>query len=209
MHYDFDGAPWIFPTWKELTGVRHGLFPKDDAQLPKGWTRQTANEIHSYFDQFRALTTEDQKLKFSSIKASKKSTQMVPGRKAWRDWVTKVWNDSKIHEKIITVLSAEGLHPYTLASQGDSWPDAAHWVPLVLNPVAGVLFGEECYSNGMERVRACLRNSTKALITRTWILLHNHLERSKKRIAILESEAIAAFEGSYDLLVFEFILNVG
>jgi hypothetical protein len=38
MYFDNDGAPWDFPQWKELTGIVHGLFPKDNKHLPKGWT---------------------------------------------------------------------------------------------------------------------------------------------------------------------------
>jgi hypothetical protein len=139
----------------------------------------------------------------------KEIVQMVPGRKAWRDWVADVWKKSKIHEKIIEVLSSENLHPYTL-SQCDSpgtWPDAAQWVPLAIDPVGGALFGEECYSD-MERVRSPLRHTLKALITRTWILLYNSLNRSKKNIATLESDAIKAFQGLYPFNLFDFILNV-
>jgi hypothetical protein len=196
MYYDLDGAPWNFETWKELTGVHNGLFPEDDRQLPHGWSRQTAIEVSSYFDQFRACMSEDERIKFSSVK--KKKGQNVPGRTAWRDWVAKLWKGKKIHEKIIKVLSAENLHPYTLAAQNDppnTWPSANQWVPLATDPVGLALFGEECYSDGVERVRGCLRQTTGALITRTWLVLYNGLQRSKKRMDFLESAAIQAFEG--------------
>ena len=196
MHYDLDGAPWNFATWKALTGVHYGLFPKDDDKLPCNWSRQTAKEVASFFDQFHNLMTEDEKIKFSSVK---KTGPHIPGRKEWRDWVTKVWKDRKIHDIITEVLSAENLHPYALAAQSDSpndWPPANMWVPLAVDPVALALFGEECYSGGMERVRGCLRNTTGALITRTWLVLHTGLDRAKKRIRILEFEAMDAFKGS-------------
>ena len=45
-------ALWDYPVWQELTGVHHGLFPADNNKLPAGWTRQTATDITSYFDQF-------------------------------------------------------------------------------------------------------------------------------------------------------------
>ena len=111
MYLVTDGAPWAFDTWKEITGVFHGLFPPNDKHLPRGWNRQTANDISSYFDQYRAKVTEDQKIKFSSMK---KDSQMVPGRKAWRDFVVKIWKDAKIHETIHKVLSDHNLHPYTI-----------------------------------------------------------------------------------------------
>jgi hypothetical protein len=193
MFHDYKGAPWNFDIWKELTGVRHGLFPNDDEQLPTGWTRQTSHEICSYFDQFRALRTQDQKLKFSSANAE---SSMIPGRQAWRDWVTKGWKKWNIHHRIIDVLRTEELHPYALAAETNSWPDASQWVPLAIDPVGTALFGEQCYSPRKERVDPVLRPIIQALITRTWIALYTTFNRSKKRIDILESEAIAAFAGS-------------
>jgi hypothetical protein len=192
MFHGYKEAPWNFDMWKELTGVRHGLFPSDDEQLPAGWTRQTSNEIASYFDQFRALRTEDQKHKFSSAKAN----SSIPGRQAWRDWVTKGWKKWNIHDKIIDVLRAEELHPYALAAETHSWPDASQWAPLAIDPVGTALFGEQCYSPGKERVDPALRQTIQALITRTWIALYTSFNRSRARIDILESEAIKAFAGS-------------
>jgi hypothetical protein len=200
MYYDSDGAPWNFDRWKTLTNVHHGLFPVDDNKLPDGWSRQNADEIASFFDQFRNCMSEDEKIKFASVK---RKGQNVPGRTAWRDWVVKIWKDGKIHEKINDALYAENIHPYTLIAQyGTSdWPSATMWVPLAIDPVALALFGEECYSDGMERVRVSLRNTTGALITRTWLVLYNGFKRSKKSIDTLESAAIQAFEGSsYSLL---------
>jgi TATA-binding protein-associated factor len=176
MFHDYKEAPWNFDTWKELTGVRHGLFPNDDEQLPARWTCQTSNKIGSYFDRFHALKTEDQKHKFSSAKAD---SQMVPGRQAWRDWVTKGWKSWNIHGRIIDVLRSEGLHPYALAAELNSWPDASEWVSLAIDPVGTSLFGEQCYSAHKERVDPTLRPTIKALITRTWIALYTSFKRSK------------------------------
>jgi TATA-binding protein-associated factor len=76
MYYDLDDAPWCFATWKALTGVHHGLFPKDNNQLPISWSHQTANKISSFFDQFCACNTEEEKISFSSVK---KNGSNVPG----------------------------------------------------------------------------------------------------------------------------------
>lgn len=197
---DCPGAPWNFSVWRELTGVRHGLFPADDDKLPKGWTRQTANEISSYFDQFRACMSEDEKIKFSSM--TQEGVQMVPGRKAWRDWVTKLWKKAKMHEKIIEVLSAQNYHPYSLMNEEESppsWPEAGIYVPLLIDPVGLALFGDECFSeSGREMVRVRLRNPVKAIITRSWLTLYTNLNRLKKSIILLEVEAIQAFEGDFE-----------
>ena len=198
MYVSCNEAPWGFPTWQELTSVRHGLFPDDDRQLPAGWTRQTAVEISSYFSQFRARLAEEERATFS------KADDGLPGRRAWRNWVTKLWKDARIHAKIIEVLSSENLHPYRLAQATITWPDANTWVPLAVDPVGLALFGEECYGGGVERVNHSLRNLTKMLITRTWILLNNGLTRCKKKIQDQESEAMKAFEGSYNPPCLEF-----
>ena len=208
MFYDLPGAPWDSPVWQDVTGVRFSLFPPDDAHLPSGWSREMATDISSYFDKFRALKTEDQKIKFSSGKGQ---ADTVPGRKIWRDWVTKGWKEWKIHSKIVDVLLAENLHPFTIAAQTgnvESWPDGHQWTPLAVDPVGTELFGEECWANGMARVRLELRPTIKALTQRTWITLYNSLNRSKVRIALLESEATKAFEGSYSITLSFYVLTL-
>jgi hypothetical protein len=192
MHYDLPGAPWIFPAWKDLTGVRNGLFPTEDHLLPLGWSPATAEQISSYFDQFRACKKEDDKIKFSS---AKKGGDVIPGRKLWRDWVSDGWKKWKIHAKITDVLVAENLHPFMIAAQSNSWPDGAEWTPLAVDPVGTALFGEDSCNDGLGRLKSELRSTTKALIQRTWMILYNQHTRSKVRIAHLESEAIKAFEG--------------
>jgi hypothetical protein len=190
MHVDAAGAPWTFPRWKELTEVKHGLFPIDDKHLPKGWTRDMADEIASYFDQFGQNMTDEAKMKFASSKSQ------IPGRKSWSEWVNALWKEFNIHDKIIGVLDSENLHPYRLSSQNDSpdiWPDADQFVPLAVDPVGLALFGEDCLAG--DRVRINLRDTTKALITRTWILLNTNRKRSLKRLVNLEAEAIKAFTG--------------
>jgi hypothetical protein len=190
MHGEADGTPWNCTQWKLLTGVYHGLFPTDDKHLPEGWTCRMADEIASYFDQFNNKMTDEEKIKFASSKSE------IPGRKSWCDWVNKLWKEHHIHDKIIDVLSSENLHPYTLSSQNDSpdiWPDANQFVPLAVDPVGLALFGEDCLAG--DRVRMNLRDTTKALITRTWLLLYTNRTRSQKRVVALEAETIKAFQG--------------
>jgi len=201
MFYDVGGAPWDFTVWKELTGVHHGLFPDADYQLPNGWTRQTAINISSYFDQFRAITTTTERIKFSS-QGPKKDVQLVPGRKAWRDWVTKLWKDSKVHQKIIDILLSENLHPFHIIAQDPSagWPDADHWIGVAIDPVGTSLFGEDAWFPGVERLHSKLRPTVKELVQRTWIVLYNLRDRSEARLNALKSKAVEAFEGQYEFL---------
>ena len=61
-----DGAPWSFSQWQAITGVTHGLMPLKDEHLPKGLTRSDIINIASYFAQYAAKPSEDDKIKFAS-----------------------------------------------------------------------------------------------------------------------------------------------
>ena len=190
MYYDEPGAPWFFPRWKELTGVRHGLFPEDDKCLPQGWTRDTADKISSYFDQYAKQPTDKAKIKFASAKSE------VPGRKAWRNWVNTLWKKQNIYLKIVDALYRGNLHPYTLAFQSgspDAWPDANQFVPLAIDAVGLDLFGEECFVGDIVRIK--IRDATKALISCTWSTLYTNRTRLQNRISTLEIAAANAFQG--------------
>ncbi|KAF8870795.1 hypothetical protein CPB84DRAFT_1754275 [Gymnopilus junonius] len=60
--------PWNFSEWQAITSIKHGLFPHDDNLLPKGWTRETADFICSYFEQFKKKNGLDVKAAFASAK---------------------------------------------------------------------------------------------------------------------------------------------
>ncbi|GLB33117.1 putative helicase [Lyophyllum shimeji] len=193
LWYDGDRAPWNFRTWQEITNVHHGLFNANDALLPKGWTREMATSIESYFDQYSKKPREDDKIKFASARSG---ALTLPGRDWWRSWVTEAWKQWKIHSRISEVLTAENLHPLTFVlnsfRQDGAWPNGAQICPLAVDPVAKALFGVEAL-NSTGRLDMHLRSSTQALIQRSWINLHNQFNRSKKRIVKLEKEAIDAF----------------
>lgn len=191
-----NGAPWSFPEWQAITGVLHGLFPEDDSLLPKGWTRETANSVRSYMDQYSKKKTEDDKIKFAAARAG---GDQVPGRNIWRNWVTEGWKAWKIHSKIIEALSSENLHPLTLALSSktgslDAWPPGAQYIPMAVDPVGAMLFGPESLDR-FGRVHAELRQTTQALIQRTWTNLYNQTQKSKARIINLEKDATDAFNG--------------
>ena len=57
------------------------------------------------------IELEEEKIKFSSMKDK---SQMVPSRKAWKEWVTKLWKNAKMHNKIIKVFAKQEMHPYQL-----------------------------------------------------------------------------------------------
>lgn len=188
-----DGAPWGWPVWQGLTGVKHGLFPEDDSQLPQGISRQDALEVLSYFNQYQALPTEDQKIKFTN----QRQGTMVSGRNKWRSWITAGWKTWKIHAIIEEVLTSEGLHPVTLMLTSDdmeAWPPSDMYVPIALDAVALALFGEESMDSS-GRLAAKYRTATQHLVQRSWITLHKQSNRNKARLAALEEAATKAFNG--------------
>lgn len=193
------GFPWDTSVWQAITGVKHGLFPKDHKHLPKGWTPADARNIKSYFDQYMAKPTEESMIAFSSQRGG----AALPGRKKWRDWINSIWNSAKIHERIIAVITANNCHPLTFQTDDTTaWPLGATWLPLCLDAIGVDLFGEECLDN-FGRLRENLRIPTQAMAQRTWTNLVKRLARCRKRSAIIEQEAMEAFDGnsfSYDLL---------
>ncbi|PPQ95392.1 hypothetical protein CVT25_000921 [Psilocybe cyanescens] len=108
MFLENDEAPWFYGPWQETTGIMHGLFPTDDSELPKGWTREIANSRHSYFEQFNQQKSQDDKIKFAT---ARKNAAHIPGRIHWRKFITENWKRWGIHSKINAVLLEEGIHP--------------------------------------------------------------------------------------------------
>jgi len=187
----YNGAPWCWPRWQEITGVKHGLFPTDDAQLPKGWTRREAQEIQSYFYQYHQLSP-DERIKFS---VNSSSGQVVPGRSKWNSWVNSNWAKWGIHNSIVTILHDAGCYPLTIAAtegSGDVWPDAGTYIPIILDDVALQLFGEEAFS-GSDRLPFLLRRPTTSIIQRSWATIRVRFNRDKARLPEIEQAAVEAF----------------
>lgn len=205
MFFD-SGAPWVFPQWKEITGVSHGLFPTDDAHLPKGLTRPDLVFLWSYFNQYNKKVKETDKIQFA---AATSNSAQNPGRAIWRSWVTERWREWKIHSRIIAVLNEENRHPFTLALafQDDSdepsadltWPNGSLYIPLVVDGVVLALFGVEALNSHGE-VPMKLRAMAQALVQRTWKVIRNQVDRSKGRIIKLEKDAMQAFQCKFSLL---------
>lgn len=199
LYFCDDGAPWTFPTWQALVSVNHGLFPDDDSQLPKGWTRRDAQFIQSYLNQYSKMKSQDHKIRFA---AARKNASEVPGRDLWREFITNCWKNKQIHAKVTTILTEEGLHPVqlALASKGGSLEKLPHSVDYVgeaVDPVGKLLFGFECLDRDGHRMDMNLRSATRGLIYRTWLNIKNQVLRSKSRIVQLEQDATLAFDSMF------------
>jgi hypothetical protein len=199
MYLDSD-APWKFAGWIQLTGATHGLFPDDDAYLPRGLLRSDIPFIISYIDQY-SKKSEDARITFSNAHSG---AALVPGRAKWTTFVNNFWKYYKIHARIIAILTSENLHPLTLAlgaedesadsSQDPPWPNGTAYVPLAVEAVAIALFGNEVL-NSHGHMPMKLRTTTQFLVQRTWKVIHNQILRSRQRIGKLEEGALQAFCG--------------
>src|SRR6266705_3926126 len=118
--------PWGFPRWQEITDIHHGLFPEDDRLLPKigkavVWTRRDAQDVHSFFEQYRALSTDADRAKF----VAQSRGAVLPGRSIWLKFVTKGWARWNIHSRIINQFNLHNIHPLKLMLAEDTitdWP---------------------------------------------------------------------------------------
>ncbi|RXW12649.1 hypothetical protein EST38_g13204 [Candolleomyces aberdarensis] len=220
LFFAMHGAPWIFPRWLEITGLKHPFNPKRDEHIPKDLTRAKINAIESYFSQYHAKPTEDEKIKFA-MKLKQDGIETVPGRELWRNWVTSHYSTHwKIHSRIAKILSSQGIHPEQLMAEtgDDSPPNSASYLPIVLDDIGRELFGPEALdSNG--RLLTKLRDPTLILAQRTWtsqvknmgprkLRLEKMLQQAEEKLSNLEAgditvksinkaiRAIAAFENA-------------
>lgn len=191
------GVPWQYPTWQQTTSITHGLFPVNDAELPKGWSRVDCDNIRSYFNQYAQQPTEDDKIAF----ASRRNGSALPGRNKWKEWVTSRWKTWRIHDKITAILAANNIHPLSLAMKhnigdGRGWPASTTYIPNVLDAIGLELFGEEALDeDGILPYE--LRLPVQALVQRTWSNLTRRIDRSRARFAALGEEATEAFTSMF------------
>lgn len=203
MFYSAKGAPWTYEKFKAITGVSHGLFPEDDNELPHGWSREMTDHVHSYFQQYKQKPNEHAKILFS---AARKNGHEIPGRDIYRRFITELWCTCNMHDRIIKVLSAEGLHPIMLAmNEEEGWihdkneagsglPAADTYLPLAVDPVVKALFGDEALDRS-GRAPLKIRPTTQALIQRTWTNIRTQVRRNLGKVEVVEEAARAAFKG--------------
>jgi TATA-binding protein-associated factor len=146
--FSIGGAPWEWQAWKDRTGIRHGLFPKDDDFLPPGLTREDVTDVCSYFNAYQALKTEDDKITFAT---KTRGAPAYPGRKTWNLFVQKNWNRWGIHTAIIEELKDWDIHPYDIVLREglqSGWPSSDTYISMILDTLGMRLFGEDGFIEG-------------------------------------------------------------
>lgn len=196
LYVDSEGAPWNFPTWREIINAPNGLFPPEGLALPKGLSLEVVPHILSFIDQYKRISKEEDRIKFTSARAGKQGA-VLPGRDFWRKWVTKMWASASMHSRISDILIDADCHPVTILNNDPDLknkPISNHYIPYCIDAIGKALYGPEALDNA-GRLVFRYRANTQHLVQRTWINLCKQLARSKGRLARLETLAREAFNG--------------
>jgi hypothetical protein len=196
-----EGAPWIWVEWQSITGVKHGLFPKDDRLLPRDWTRQDADDILAYFNHYQSLDTEENKKKFA---AGSRAGAVYPGRDKWHSYIKGKWEKWKVHDRVVRALRANHVHPISIMIDEGSlekWPNADAYLQIAVDGIAQSLFGLESFG-GKEILPMDLRRSVITIGQRSWARIRGQVRGDKKRLIELERAAMKAFEGKIRVAFF-------
>jgi TATA-binding protein-associated factor len=189
LFFAIPGAPWIWPEWQTVTGVRNGLFPQADGDLPSGWTRADAKDVYSWFLAY------DQK-------GGRESASAMPGRAKWNRFVQTKWEAWGVHETIVRHLRDSGIHPAQVVvneNRFKPWPNADCYVPTIVEPVGADFFGEEAL--GPRKILTLsARKCLTVFIQRSWARIRVQVNKDEGRLTVLENSARAAFNSTYAFL---------
>lgn len=188
----YPGAPWIWPQWQSITGIRHGLFPTDDKLLPHNWTREDSNQVKSFFTQYNNVATEDSKIKFC---AQVKAGPHRIGGEIWLKLIRSHWEKWHIHDTIVDAFRQQGIHPINIMLKNpDNWPQSDMYIPMATDVIGMALFGEEAF-DGNELLPADLRKCVQILAQCSWARIRVRVLTDKGKLNNLEGLALEAFQG--------------
>jgi TATA-binding protein-associated factor len=197
---DEEHPPWCYSRWQEITGIKDGLFPKDDALLPGGWDRTTAGEVSSFFDRFKQIKGEEERKKFVSRSPGQ---DVHPGREKWHTFCTSLWKRTKLHTIIVGAFRTAGLHPVdifrSLPGESNVFPPLAHYMAPLVDAVAIAIFGHEATFGGNGNLKVTplphLCAPLHGFVMRSWDALKMAHNNSSQKLPNLEAEANSKLEG--------------
>ncbi|KAJ3517571.1 hypothetical protein NMY22_g13940 [Coprinellus aureogranulatus] len=153
----FEGAPWIWPKWRELTGVANFRFStKNPKKIPAPLTPESLKAVRSYADAYLAIPSIEKRHEFAS---KKKHDSHDVGRTAWRTFIGKNWRGWKIQLTIHKVFAEEGITPIQVMVDNDDdiLPSTIN-VAQAYDAIAFQLFGEDALTPN--------RKTSNSLMTR-------------------------------------------
>ena len=210
--------PWSFPKWQEITKIHHGLFPEYDQLLPTigkaiVWTRQDAQDVRSFFEHYKSLSTDAERATF----VTQSRGAILPGRSVWLKFVAKGWSKWNIHSIIINQFNLHNIHPLKLMLAENTvtdWPAATLYLPEALDSIGVDLFGPEVLSPISDRLPSTIRDCVRMLSQQTWLHIRKQVERSRKKINVLERNALQLVSGKFlktcaTIILFYFVKGLG
>jgi len=186
------GIPWDIDSWKEITGVSHGLFPEDDSNLPLGISRADANDISTYFDVLSKKATQEQQIQFSRAK------DRYTGRSLWNKWVGKKYAAWRIHDMAVKAMTDSSCHPHMImqADELDTWPDTSIVANLAQPGLGLALFGTDGLTS-LNMVKPSLRVLVNAITFRTVDVLKTRFNRICTKAKHYRERAEKAYLGKF------------
>ncbi|KAF5345577.1 hypothetical protein D9756_011032 [Leucocoprinus leucothites] len=189
--YALDGAPWKWPTWQERTKIYHGLFPGNDKDLPSGWTRQNAQDVQSFFQDYWAQPSEEKKHQYQA-----KTTH--PGKGVWNEFMKRNWKRWNIHDAVVEELKEWDVHPTAILirehnGEVSQWPHADSYSAIILNSLGYKLFGEEAFIPQSDTLPLSIRRNLSIFVQRSWDSIRKSVNKLKTNAANVEKDARASF----------------
>jgi hypothetical protein len=186
-------SPWNWDSWKDITGIRHGLFPESDANLPERMSRRDLDDVLSYFKAYNAMPSETAKLRFASGKGDAKA----PGRTIWNAYVRKNYNKWGINGLVVQALNKANAHPVKQMlgeNNLDVWPSSDQLLPQALNEIGLALFGTDAINLETENIHGFLRAPTLHIAQRAWSTLNKKFNCDHDKLQEYEKAAQSSFE---------------
>jgi hypothetical protein len=190
LAFTHGGTPWDLDSWKEITSISSGLFPKEDGDLPAGISRADANDIATYFDALSKKGTQEQQIQFSRAK------DRYVGRKLWNSWLAKNYRRWRIHDMAVKAMKDNNCHPHMImkADELDTWPDATIIANLAQPALGLALFGNDGLTS-LNMVKPNLRSLVHAILVRSLDTLRTNFSRICKKAEALREAAEQAYLG--------------
>jgi hypothetical protein len=200
LYFAVDGAPWKWPTWQKITGVHHGLFPEDDSHLLSGWTREDAQDVHSWFILCHSRSFDEGNTRAGAL----------PGKSKWTRFVQSRWEAWQLHSIIVKELREHSVHPIQIVVNEGSmkeWPKSDQYVAAAIEPIGTSIFGKEA-QGPLDLLPAAARRCITIFIQRSWTRIRDQVRKDKGRLDALESAALSAFaRASPILLIFRTLIT--
>lgn len=200
IHELDSGAPWKYPAWQDRTGIRHGLFPPDDAHLPPKMSRAQCSLIASWFSAYLNVA-KDKRYAFASARDGE---DCYVGRKLWNTWVQEHMGRWNVSLTVDRVLKDAHVHPALLMQAFKTDNVEAGQAHVALPLICSALFGaEQCIViSGDLRINKEWSAISSHILNKSWQRLTHQLKRMRINVENLGESAERLVEGKLTKLFY-------